>query len=105
MTAKNFFPFYDQYQRENMAVKTRGRRCGCVQKYLLPHYGSEELGDITPADINRIYDEMEMIFLAQNTVYGCRESLINFFQIAEDRGHIESGSNPARRARIIRRAW
>lgn len=75
-------------------------RCYIIKKYLLESYGAASPSNISPSDINGVYDEMESRNLANNTIYGTRAALMSFFKMASEHG--ECYDNPVADARIVR---
>ena len=99
MTNNEFYEISCEYNIRNYCRGTYSPRNSHIKSHLLPSVGFKEVCDVTDADINRIYDEMESEGLAQNTLFGAQDAFRSYFKFAVEQG--EANNNPVHDARQI----
>lgn len=102
MNCNDFYKPYCNYQFRHLSLRTYEKRKWCIKTYFLPSCKSKEFGQVSPNDINIIYDQMENSGFAHNTIYGVRAALLSFFKLAEEYHYSNPELNPVKSARLIR---
>ena len=100
MTPNDLFDSYCNYQHAHMAFFTYYCRKCLLQRHFLPEYGNTPWSDLSPCDVDSIYDHMEASGYAINTTYAFYAALNSFVNFAISSGF--SGPNPVEQARRIR---
>lgn len=100
MTNNDFYQIFKEYIYSRYTKKCGSGLISHVHAYLLPYCGDREVSDITPDDINAIYDIMFEKGLAQNTVHGARSCFRTYFKLAIEKGL--ATENPVRKARSVK---
>ena len=103
MTNTEFFDsIYKPYQKEHYSSGTYFSRTSLLKNHFLPTYGGLTPADISYLDINHVYDDLEDLGFAENTIFGLYASLLSYFKLAISVG--EAGDNPTNYSRPIRPA-
>jgi len=90
----------ERFLREHVAAKlkpsTQADYRQIVNKYILPNFGTRRVSDITRDDISRLHLKLQNIPYRANCIV---RVLSKIFNLSEEWGYLENGSNPCRHIR------